>query len=367
MKYGLYYFKNTKVLGDDFWAYAQSLFYPRIDYLIDNTTIYNFKSKDNEKVATIVSAFVEPLNYEYAFMPPSNIVPFFVGSYFRSTMWEYIENDCVLKYLKSVGPIGCRSKSNVKKLQSHGIDAYFTGCITLTLPKVDKKKLTSKYICCVDVPDYVVDYVKKSVGDNFEVRRMSHEIWTWSEEEQKRYSELSIYERFEKIKRYIEIYANAYCVVTSKLHCAMPCLTQDTPVLLTVPEDGYGVFDMQDRMGDFFELFHLAYYSDFIDGTVKYDFLNPCENKDNWKFFRADIEEAVRLFIKKCEEGLYDDDVVSVPDKERLENLVDILENKIIQLKNVVDSKNYQINELNEKLRKSEAVGGGRHSCKTAT
>ena len=69
MKYGLYYYKQTHNLGDDMWAYAQSLFYPRIDYLIENTNIYNFRSEHNETVATMIAAFVEPYNHEYAFMP----------------------------------------------------------------------------------------------------------------------------------------------------------------------------------------------------------------------------------------------------------------------------------------------------------
>ena len=44
-----------------------------------------------------------------------------------------------IAYLKKHAPIGCRDKFTVQILNEKGIDAYFTGCLTLTLDnyKVD--------------------------------------------------------------------------------------------------------------------------------------------------------------------------------------------------------------------------------------
>lgn len=353
MKYGLYYYKNTKVLGDDIWAYAESLFYPHIDYLIDNTTIYSFKSTNNEKVATVISAFVEPINHEWAFMPPDNIIPLFVGSYFRSTMWEYIENEMVQKYLRKYAPIGVRSISNMKRFNEMGIEAYFSGCVTLTLPKLDKRAQSKKYICCVDVPGYVEDFIRNSVGEEIEIKRMSHEIWTWSIEEQRIYEKKTISERFNVVRQYLEIYANALCVVTSKLHCALPCLTQETPVLLTLPQDGHGITDMNERMGDFFELFNMCSYEDFNNDSVEYNFESPAPNSDKWRSLKVDIEDRINMFISKCENGeeIYKESVLN--NYERLEGLIEILENKIIQLKNVVDEKNRRLFQMTNEFQKS--------------
>ncbi len=39
-------------------------------------------------------------------------------------------------------------------------------------------------------------------------------------------------ERFAKAKQLLEIYANARCVFTSRIHCALPCLALGTPVIL---------------------------------------------------------------------------------------------------------------------------------------
>ncbi|GHV53424.1 hypothetical protein FACS1894216_11390 [Synergistales bacterium] len=50
MKYGLWYFKNTRNIGDDIWAYAQFQFYPHIDYLkvSDYLTLHRFVKKTRE-------------------------------------------------------------------------------------------------------------------------------------------------------------------------------------------------------------------------------------------------------------------------------------------------------------------------------
>ncbi|MHB9292886.1 hypothetical protein Holit_01999 [Hollandina sp. SP2] len=38
-----------------------------------------------------------------------------------------------IKYLKKHEPIGCRDYGTVKLLGKYGINAYFSGCLTLTL------------------------------------------------------------------------------------------------------------------------------------------------------------------------------------------------------------------------------------------
>ena len=42
MKYGLLYYKDTDNIGDDIQTYAQSLFLPSIDYIVDRDNIDSF-------------------------------------------------------------------------------------------------------------------------------------------------------------------------------------------------------------------------------------------------------------------------------------------------------------------------------------
>ena len=339
MKYGLYYYKDTHNLGDDIWAYAQSLFYPQIDYLIDNTIVYKFKSVNNEKVASIFSAFIEPYNNEYSFFPPSNIIPFFIGSYFRPTMFEYLDTSVMESYLFKHSHIGCRTKELAEKFESKGIPSYFSGCITLTLPDMNKEK--KDYICLVDVPEYVAEFVKNKVGNKYALKFISHDINDISA-----HASLSIEERFEIVKKYLDIYAGAHCVVTSRLHVALPCLTQNTPVLLAVTDESrVGVNDMDRRMKDFFPMLNQCRHSDFLNGNVNYDFVNPPANPDVYLSYRNDLINKCNDFIKKCEEGIIND----INEDINLDEFIDVLEKKIYQLKAVIDAKNRYINVLNEK------------------
>lgn len=343
MKYGLYYFKNTHNLGDDMWAYAQSLFYPHIDYLIDNTTVYKFKAKNNETVASIFSAFIEPYNYEYSFLPPTNIIPLFIGSYFRPTMFEFLDTPLIKSYLKKHSPIGCRTKELAELFENKNISAYFSGCITLTLPDLKLKK--EKYICLVDVPQYVVDYVKKKVAGKYELKILSHNIDNVSE-----HSALSIEERFELVKNNLEIYAKAHCVVTSRLHVALPCLTQNTPILLVVPNEKIdGVNDIERRLQDYLPFLNHNFNSEFCEKQVDYDFVNPPSNPDVYKLFRDNLTEKCNSFINNCETGNIQQGFSSEAEKLQKDELIDVLQYKVQQLKSVIDEKNAVISDLKEK------------------
>jgi len=343
VKYGLWYYKHTHNIGDDVWAYAQSLFYPRIDYLIDNTEVYKFKSDDDEEVATIVAAFVEPYNREYTFMPPANLIPLFVSSYFRPTMWEFLQQDAIRAYMKAFEPIGCRTREQANLFKEMGIDAYFSGCISLTLPNLHKPK--DRYICCVDVPDHVVEYVKRKVGDRFEIRVMTHDVPNVEE-----HANMSIEERFDIVRNCIEIYASAHCVITSRLHAALPCLTQDTPVLLaTTRERSVGVNDMESRLKDFFPLVHHCYYDDFLLDQVDYDFVHPPCNSDDYLVYKEILEKRCKDFIRDCEQGRVTRKA-PFTERQRAEAMIEILQRKVVQLKQVIDAKNAKIRNQKEHI-----------------
>lgn len=341
MKYGLYYFKNTHNLGDDICAYAQSLFYPHIDYLIDNTSVYRFKSESNEDVATIIGALVEPRNYEWCFLPPSNVIPFFADAYFGNSMWEFLQNEPIIKYMKAYAPIGVRTTSATAKFLDLGIDAYCSSCVTLTLPEF--KKNSERYICLVDVPEFVEKYIRDVAGEKIEIRVMTHSFLNHGAG-YINHRNISIQYRFKQIEELLQIYADARLVVTSKLQCALSCLTQHTPVLLTLPKDRSGIIDMDERIGCFFDLFNICWYEDFKAGSVSYDFQNPPHNSDKYLTYKNVLNKNISDFILQCERGeVVRKEVFS--EKERLEILTEILENKVYQLKNVVDNKNQILGE----------------------
>lgn len=352
MKYGLYYTKDTADMGDDLRAYAQSLFYPHIDYKIDSKTVYKFESSASEKVASIFCGLIAPHNYEYAFCPSEQIIPLFIGSYFPSAMFDFLDTSFMRAYLSEYAPVGCRTNELADLFKERGIPAYFSGCITLTLPNLHGEK--NDYVCLVDVPDQVSEMIHGKIGSKFDLKYVSHCV------DEKTYSEKPLKERFDLVQQTIELYAGAHCVVTSRLDAALVCLTQNTPVFV-IEEDSAEWEDRKETgMRDYLTLFHHNECKEVMNGNVSYDFLNPPDNPNLYHPYRENLTESCKSFVRECECGNDHSGISSQLSAER-KTVIDILQKKITRLKDTVDRKNNHISTLKKgvlsaqrKLRKYE-------------
>ena len=75
--------------------------------------------------------------------PPSNIKPIFISFHINN---KDMLDECYIPYYKMNEPIGCRDRSTSKYLTDRGVDAYFSGCLTLTLDNMNKDcKEDTKY------------------------------------------------------------------------------------------------------------------------------------------------------------------------------------------------------------------------------
>ena len=231
MKYGVLIHEKTKNIGDDIQSYAASCFLPSIDYLVDRDTIDTFESENDEKVAVIMSGWWGWKKWNW---PPANcIVPKLVGMHvmdYGVREWGSPIYDEHLEgigggYLNCYGPVGARDNHTLKLLKKHNIDSYFSGCITLTLPKMKIKKSKQKYICLVDVSNDVITKVKELAQQkNMKVKIMTHSLpdgrenMTWEE-------------RSKSVEKLLTVYQNAECVITTRLHVMLPCFAMEVPVL----------------------------------------------------------------------------------------------------------------------------------------
>lgn len=48
-----------------------------------------------------------------------------------------------LEFLSSIGPVGCRDFSTLRKLRAHGVPSFYSGCVTLTLPEAPRDRARS--------------------------------------------------------------------------------------------------------------------------------------------------------------------------------------------------------------------------------
>lgn len=280
MKFGCLYYADSENIGDDIQTYAQRRFLPRVDYWIDRESLHIFSPDEGYKVALIMNAWFmyTPQNW-----PPSPyIYPLFISTHFSKYHVQWLKSkeekySLAQRYLKENEPIGCRDASTLQMLQELGIEAYFSGCLTLTLqPFPDVKK--QDYICLVDVPPEAAEYVKKK---GYSVRIMSHNNSSLKK--------MSPQERLEQAERYLKIYQSARCVLTSRLHCALPCTGLGTPVLvLYAPE-------YDERFSRLKKFLHTTDIESFLGGSWDIFLEAPFCCSDDY------IPYANRLF-EKCED-----------------------------------------------------------------
>ncbi|MBQ8149176.1 MAG: polysaccharide pyruvyl transferase family protein [Clostridia bacterium] len=296
MKYGIVLYKDTANIGDDVQIYATSQFLPQIDVILDREHID--ETVCDEPVAAVMNGWW--LHQKWNWPPANNIRPLFVAFHYapyKRTKYygEEIKTTFLegmgLDYLKRYGPIGCRDLNTKELLDSLGVETWFSGCMTLTLPQMPKKQPEKKYICLVDVETSKAAgaLADRAAKEGMEVRTLTHAITPYSED-------VSWEERAGKVEELLTVYQNATCVITSRLHCALPCLALGTPVLL-VRHDLDNI-----RFQPFTQWLHTATTKDVEEGRFAYSLSNPPANNGGHIPTREKLIETVKDFVAHADE-----------------------------------------------------------------
>lgn len=252
-------------IGDYIQALAASQFYPYVDGFIDRDE--ELKSYDGEECKVIMNGWYAHNSSEW---PPSNkIHPLFVAFHLNSSIEKQFLSDESIGYLKQYSPIGCRDYHTLDALKRKGIETYFSGCLTLTLGKRYKKtKRGGVYFVdpiCEEPLDLrmavmslmrsPLNVLKLSLKKNLIFKKgrirnllrvaMFYQKYTrvfspsllmtatYITQQSRYYQETlaSEEERMKEAERLVDLYAGAEFVITSRIHCALPCLGLETPVV----------------------------------------------------------------------------------------------------------------------------------------
>ncbi len=254
MKYAL--LKHTQEnlglvnIGDHIQSCAAEQFLPQTDFFVDRERL-NTIGYDIAKIIMNGWFTDSPENWP----PNPNLIPFFISFHMQPSSAKIIlrkkEN---VDYLKKHSPIGCRDYKTLELLQEKGIDSYFSFCLTTTLGKNYKTNKKTNEIYLVDLL-YSYD---RSILSKIKLR---HALKQFSLRKLKKLkdffnpkariedfipdeviskgivvnhyvsSELSNEKLYKIAKTYIKNYSSAKLVITSRIHCALPCLALGTPVL----------------------------------------------------------------------------------------------------------------------------------------
>lgn len=327
-------------IGDYIQALASSQFYPTIDGFLDRDT--DLKKYTGEECKMIMNGWYmkEPENW-----PPSNkIHPLFVAFHINSIAKDHLLSAESLKYLKQHEPIGCRDKRTVEILKEKGVDAYFSGCMTLTLGykyansekdgkiyivdpiydgNITATTLTKGFGIILRHPQKIFRLVfgKKLNLQNgrnvlmnlFKVALFYREYATvfgdntvmqaiYITQDSLYYKDhfKSDSERLSEAERLIRQYAKAGLVITSRIHCALPCLGLGTPVVyLEKVNDSETSLCRLDGLKELFNVVQVdkGKLRPLYPTTMPITTLNAPKNKRNWRPLSQELISRCREFI----------------------------------------------------------------------
>jgi hypothetical protein len=283
-RYAALSYVGTDNLGDEIQTIAACRFLPRIDAWVDRERLDEFSSRTPHKIILngwflhrpehwppsgdlhpLITSFhltreVHP-GYNERMLPPSATVLAPVG----------------IEYLRRFEPIGARDLDTLERLEAVGLDAYFSGCLTLTLRPPGSVSRGSQ-VYAVDVADDIVVCLTRRHDEP--ITRLTHAD-----------AELAGHDRFERAEALLGRYASAKAVVTSGLHCALPCLALGTPVLFVeAAPDAYRFSGLRD-------LLHRASAAEILAGKCDFDISDPPRNGDRWRRLRDGLETTCRDFV----------------------------------------------------------------------
>jgi hypothetical protein len=182
-----------------------------------------------------------------------------------------------LEYLKRHQPVGCRDSWTLDLLGKHGVECYFSGCVTLTLGAPDPG-MRRDYICAVDLSDDL--YRALAERARSPILRLSHRDTSGGTFEQ----------RCATASRLLNLYAHAKYVVTTRLHCALPCLAFEIPVLLVRAQPD------QYRFSGLIDFTRNCSVGSFSDNTVEFDFERTAANSDEHYAIRQALIAKLESF-----------------------------------------------------------------------
>ena len=325
---------NVFNIGDYVQSIAAKQFLPNVNYYLDRE---HLNENIGEDVRLIMNGWFmhRPENWP----PTPEITPLFVAFHLNKLVENEMLTDEGVRYLKKHEPIGCRDYHTVSLLKGKGVDAYFSGCLTLTLGN------TYQHIDVPNAPIYLTDlnstlqhnfkfkincaiaiatklhFLKKIQARMLErgiVKRLrtiaafyvtyrsvlSDDVFVTAE-----YREQEIEDRFtsddEKFNYANELlneYSKARYVVTSRIHCALPCLAMGTPVVF-VTNDLIGEVH-NCRLDGLKQLFHtldidLNGIKCKIPGISKLTTSTAFKNKVDYKVLAERLISRCQAFIDK--------------------------------------------------------------------
>jgi hypothetical protein len=212
LKYNRSNKRGHATLGDEIMSLAAEQFLPRVDKRFERE--YLRSVSENEKHLLIMNGWfcLYPAD---SFPPSESIEPVFIGFHINRSTRYFLSPQCI-EYFKKHEPIGCRDRRTTQLLASKGVHSFQSKCLTLTFPKRDKEPSNGKVFLVdaenIPIPEHIYE-------EAIHITHITQNFWG---------DEIKTL----MAKKLLALYRDeARLVITTKLHCALPCIALGVPVV----------------------------------------------------------------------------------------------------------------------------------------
>jgi hypothetical protein len=273
---------GTDNIGDDVQALAALQYAPRDVSFVNRDALPRWRPEPGTKL------IMNGCYHEDALPVTAAVDPLLISFH---AIGRRLHRPEALEFLRSKSrdrPIGARDQYSLSLLREAGIDAYWSGCLTLTLALQNPPSRGDR-ILAVDIHRDLVDTIRQSTKRPVETR--THFLLPPRPKPLPSLRHLiPRSRRFALARQRLLDYASAAAVVTSRLHVALPCLAFGTPVLLVTNNH------QNHRLASFVPFLHTCSEDDFFDGLHVFSFDAPPPNGDEWRPLAAALEAACSAF-----------------------------------------------------------------------
>jgi hypothetical protein len=283
-KEALLVYANTNNLGDEIQSIAVERFLSGIEARVDRDNLSRFMPAGREKYRIVLNGWYSgaPENW-----PPSeHLDPLLISMHISGTpayrsglrARDVLLCPPLAEYLRHYGPVGARDLSTLRLIQRAHVEGYFSGCVTLTLPRCLEDR---------DEESLVLNDLPPEVAASILARTRKRVVQT---------SHVGFHEpdsdkRFRRARELLDVYRRAGCVVTTRLHCALPTLAMGTPVLLI------DVASDQHRFEGLHDLVHHCTVAEFLAGSARFDPDDPPPPLDRHFDLASALTDRIQRFI----------------------------------------------------------------------
>ena len=228
--------------------------------------------------------------------PAPCFIPLLISFHANASVLDAILSPEGIAYLRTHGPVGCRDHGTLRALRSAGVEAYFSGCLTLTLgdshgaqPKTRGALFVDPYMEYDRRPGGLfrtflhalrhpvatdriagkregrrgIRSLRRAAaflavyGSVFETELLMTAGYLTHEMREKDFTTEE--QKLDRARELLRAYSGASLVVTSRIHCALPCLGMNTRVMYVNNTDQSERSEC--RLGGIIELFNVIDYT----------------------------------------------------------------------------------------------------------